>query len=171
MLPEIDGFEVLRRLRKNNNIPVVMLTARGDVMDRIVGLELGADDYLPKPFEPRELVARIQNLLKRSQAGKNDSLNQWKDLIIDQKRQQVILQKKIIELTGTEYELLLLLAKSPGTIFSRDSIINHLRGIDADIYSRAVDILVSRLRNKLKPLDYIHTRRSAGYFFMAPDNE
>ncbi len=169
MLPEMDGFEVLRTLRKTSAIPVLMLTARGDVMDRIVGLELGADDYLPKPFEPRELVARIQNILKRSLPSADEKNLAWKGLEINPERQTVTLESEALRLTSREYLLLLLLASEPGKVFSRDEILNHLRGIDADIYSRAVDILISRLRSKLKPLDCIRTRWGYGYMFIEPE--
>ncbi|NOY16464.1 MAG: response regulator transcription factor [Gammaproteobacteria bacterium] len=169
MLPDMDGFEVLRKLRKTSTIPVIMLTARGDVMDRIVGLELGADDYLPKPFEPRELVARIQNILKRSQSSPDEKNLIWKELEINPEQQTVRLEGETLNLTTREYLLLLLLASKPGKVFNRDEILNHLRGIDADIYSRAVDILISRLRSKLKPLDCIHTRWGYGYMFIEPE--
>lgn len=169
MLPDMDGFEVLRKLRKISTIPVIMLTARGDVMDRIVGLELGADDYLPKPFEPRELVARIQNILKRSQSSPDEKNLIWKELEINPEQQTVRLEGETLNLTTREYLLLLLLASEPGKVFNRDEILNHLRGIDADIYSRAVDILISRLRSKLKPLDCIRTRWGYGYMFIEPE--
>lgn len=169
MLPDMDGFEVLRKLRKTSTIPVIMLTARGDVMDRIVGLELGADDYLPKPFEPRELVARIQNILKRSQSSPDEKNLIWKELEINPEQQTVRLEGETLNLTTREYLLLLLLASEPGKVFNRDEILNHLRGIDADIYSRAVDILISRLRSKLKPLDCIRTRWGYGYMFIEPE--
>ncbi len=169
MLPDMDGFEVLRTLRKTSAIPVLMLTARGDVMDRIVGLELGADDYLPKPFEPRELVARIQNILKRSQSSTDEKNLAWKRLEIIPERQTVTLEGEALNLTSREYLLLLLLAREPGKVFSRDEILNHLQGIDAEIYSRAVDILISRLRGKLKPLDCIRTRWGYGYMFIEPE--
>ncbi len=169
MLPEMDGFEVLRELRKTSSIPVIMLTARGDVMDRIIGLELGADDYLPKPFEPRELVARIQNILKRSRFVKNKKVLIWKNLEINSERQTVQLCGKNLGLTSAEYQLLLLLAGEPGRVFSRDEILNYLRGIEADVYSRAVDVLISRLRSKLKPIDCVRTRRGYGYLFVEPE--
>ena len=149
-----------------------MLTARGEVMDRIVGLEIGADDYLPKPFEPRELVARLQTVLRRLRAGAGargvsqaavvDTL-QFEGLQIDTARRAVRRQGEEIDLTGTEYELLLLLAREPGRVFNRDDILNHIRGHEADLYTRAVDIVVSRLRKKLEPLDCIKTLRNAGY--------
>lgn len=166
MLPEIDGFETCRRIRSFSQIPIIMLTARGDVMDKVVGLELGADDYLAKPFEPRELVARIQSILKRVKSPEplRDILT-FENLTIDSKKQEVSLNNQVVNLTSTEFRLLLLLAKNPSNIFSRDDIMAELKGIDADIYSRAIDILISRLRAKLNPLDCIKTIRSRGYQF------
>ena len=167
MLPEMDGFELCRTIRRDSSIPIVMLTARGDVMDRVVGLELGADDYLPKPFEPRELLARVQTVLRRvvPAAGSARQLR-FEGLLIELDRHAVQRQGEVVELTGTEFELLAMLAASPGKVFSRDDILEKLRGRSAeDIHSRAVDILVSRLRRKLEPLDCIHTLRNAGYRF------
>ncbi len=172
MLPEMDGFEVCRRIRKAGNLPVLMLTARGEVMDRVVGLELGADDYLPKPFEPRELLARIQTVLRRTQpaaieaAANTPTMLRFESLLIDLERRSVARQGQLVELTSTEYELLVLLAGTPGKVYSRDDILARLRGhAGQDIHSRAVDILVSRLRRKLEPLDAIRTLRNAGYLF------
>ena len=166
MLPEMDGFELCRTIRKDSDIPIIMLTARGDVMDRVVGLELGADDYLPKPFEPRELVARVQSLLRRrGGSGQRESGAELRfdGLLIDPARRSVTRQGEAVELTGTEFELLHLLARESGKVFSRDDILNQLRGHEAELYSRAVDIVVSRLRKKLEPLDCIKTLRNAGY--------
>jgi len=171
MLPEMDGFELCRTIRKTSDLPILMLTARGDVMDRVVGLELGADDYLPKPFEPRELVARIQTVLRRrpARAAVDDAeLLRFDGLDIDSARRSVQRQGEAVELTGSEFELLLLLARDPGRVFNRDDILNHLRGHEADLYSRAVDIVVSRLRKKLEPLDAIKTLRNAGYTLALP---
>jgi OmpR family response regulator RpaB len=171
MLPEMDGFELCRTLRKESSLPIVMLTARGEVMDRVVGLELGADDYLPKPFEPRELLARIQTVLRRVQppaaaAAEPAGVQRFEGLVIDADRRSVLRQGEPVELTGTEFELLSMLAAAPGKVFSRDDILARLRGHAAlDIHSRAVDILVSRLRRKLEPLDLIRTLRNAGYLF------
>ncbi len=166
MLPEMDGFALCREIRKESDIPVVMLTARGDVMDRVVGLGLGADDYLPKPFEPRELVARLQTILRRQRAVPAAARGQqrvFQDLVINLETREVLRQGQPVELTGTEFELLALLAAEPGRVFSRDDILNRLRGHEADLYTRAVDIVVSRLRKKLEPLDCIKTLRNAGY--------
>ncbi|MGV3570422.1 MAG: response regulator transcription factor [Ramlibacter sp.] len=163
MLPEQDGFSLCRTIRRDSDLPLVMLTARGDVMDRVVGLELGADDYLPKPFEPRELVARLQTVLRRRVAVAADHRLRFDGLAIDPATRTVQRQGETVELTSTEFDLLLLLARKPGKVFSRDDLLNHLRGHEADLYSRAIDILVSRLRRKLEPLVAIKTLRNAGY--------
>jgi len=164
----MDGFALCREIRKESDIPIVMLTARGEVMDRVVGLELGADDYVPKPFEPRELVARVQTILRRQRSTPQASASgtQYRvfdGLSIDLDRRQVLRHGERVELTGTEFELLALLAAEPGKVFSRDDILNRLRGHEAELYTRAVDIVVSRLRKKLEPLDCIKTLRNAGY--------
>jgi two-component system, OmpR family, response regulator len=169
MLPEMDGFELCRTIRKESNVPIVMLTARGDVMDRVVGLELGADDYLPKPFEPRELLARIQTILRRAAPANGHGARQLRfegGLAVDLDRRTVQRGSEAIELTSTEFALLAMLAQAPGKVFNRDDILEKLRGQSAeDIHTRAVDILVSRLRRKLEPLDCIKTLRNAGYTF------
>jgi OmpR family response regulator RpaB len=168
MLPEMDGFELCRTIRKESQLPIVMLTARGDVMDRVVGLELGADDYLPKPFEPRELLARLQTILRRSavQAAAQNRRLVFDGLEIDLDRRQVQRGAEPVELTGTEFELLVLLAREPQKVFNRDEILERLRGQAAEeLHTRAVDILVSRLRKKLEPLDCIKTLRNVGYIF------
>jgi len=172
MLPEMDGFELCRTIRRTSPIPIVMLTARGDVMDRVVGLELGADDYLPKPFEPRELLARVQAVLRRVPAAAPDAPPapprrlRFEGLEIDLDRRTVQRRGEPVDLTGTEFELLALLASAPRRVFSRDDILEKLRGRSAeDIHTRAVDILVSRLRRKLEPMVCIHTLRNAGYRF------
>ena len=176
MLPEMDGFALCRMIRKESDIPILMLTARGDVVDRVVGLELGADDYLPKPFEPRELLARLQTILRRARAPAEATTRLvFEGLEIDLTKREVrrtsrpkseaIGKSEAIELTSTEFELLVLLAREPRKVFSRDEILNRLRGHEADLYTRAVDLLVSRLRRKLAPLDCIKTLRNAGYTF------
>lgn len=166
MLPQIDGFETCRRIRKISDIPIIMLTARGEVMDRVVGLEMGADDYLPKPFEPRELVARIQNILKRSSESGAKRVYRTGDLTIDIGRKLVERNGQPVEITAQEFELLALLIQHQDRVFSRDDIMQALKGIDADIYSRAIDVLVSRLRQKLQRSELIRTVRGAGYQFV-----
>jgi DNA-binding response OmpR family regulator len=172
MLPEQDGFDVCRTIRKTSSIPVVMLTARGDVTDRIVGLEIGADDYLSKPFEPRELVVRIQNVLRRSRAAEADdqTVLRFGKLLVDTERRTAELDGSPLDLTTMEYQLLVLFASNPGRTFNRDEILNELRGIDAQLFSRSVDILVSRLRQKLGDTSrqprFIKTVWGTGYAFV-----
>ncbi len=170
MLPEMDGFALCRAIRQSSDIPIVMLTARGEVMDCVVGLELGADDYLPKPFEPRELVARIQTVLRRrvapphaAPASLASRALHFEGLSLDPVRRSCTRQGEAVDLTGTEFELLHLLAREPGRVISRDELLNQLRGHEAELLTRAVDIVVSRLRKKLEPLDCIKTLRNAGY--------
>jgi two-component system OmpR family response regulator len=167
MLPQIDGFEACKRIRRISDIPIIMLTARGEVMDRVVGLELGADDYLPKPFEPRELVARIQNVLKR-QVKTEPAIFQWDGLELDIERGQLKRDGEAVTLTAAEFALLALLAQARGRILSRDEIMRELHGIEADIYSRAIDVMVSRLRQKLQRPELIRTVRGAGYQLVMP---
>ena len=166
MLPEMDGFALCRTIRRTSDIPIGMLTARGEVTDRVVGLELGADDYVPKPFEPRELVARLQTLFRRMKVApptEAPEVLEFDGLRIDPARRSVQCLGQEVELTGTEFDLLHLLAQDAGRVFSRDDILNRLRGHDAELFTRAVDIVVSRLRKKLEPLDAIKTLRNAGY--------
>ncbi|MBK6322419.1 MAG: response regulator transcription factor [Burkholderiales bacterium] len=169
MLPEMDGFALCRAIRKESDIPIIMLTARGEVMDRVVGLELGADDYVPKPFEPRELVARVQTVLRRrlptavKPLATDANTLVFDGLVVNGITRTVQRQGEAVDLTSTEFDFLYLLAREPGKVFSRDDILNHLRGHEAELYTRAVDIVVSRLRKKLEPLDCIKTLRNAGY--------
>ena len=169
MLPGKDGFTLCREIRRRNKVPVIMLTARGDVTDRVTGLELGADDYVAKPFDPRELVARIQSVLRRSEPVGSRSVLEFEGLRIDPATRTVIADGAPVELTTMEYELLLLMASNPGRDFSRDDILAALRGIDAAILTRSVDILVSRLRAKIgdttRPGRLIHTVWGRGYRF------
>lgn len=177
MLPEMNGFDVCREIRKTSDIPIIMLTARGDVTDRIVGLEIGADDYLPKPFDPRELVARLLSNIKRHIASSNNSVEstpsvmQYEGLSIHPIEREVRIANKAIELTTKEYDLLLLLAEQPSKAFNRDEILQELRGAENELFSRSVDILVSRLRAKLKPITAIKTVHGAGYTFTLPKSD
>lgn len=175
MLPEMDGFEVCRTIRKDHTIPIIMLTARGEVTDRIVGLELGADDYLPKPFEPRELVARIQTILRRSRQDDKRESRRFGELYIHFGRRQVSLAGKTVELTSAEFEILQMFCRRPGITFSRNQILDQLWNLDWDSESRSVDVLVSRLRQKLdddpKSPRYIKTVWGSGYQFVAEDTQ
>jgi len=172
MLPGKDGFEICREVRKTSNIPIIMLTARGDVIDRVSGLELGADDYIGKPFEPRELVARVQSTLRRSEVtGPTAGELNFEGLSIDTEARVVCVDDNSVNLTSMEYELLLILARRHGRKLSRDDILSELRGIDAAILTRSVDIMISRLRQKLgdsvKPPRFIQTIWGRGYSFVA----
>ncbi len=173
MLPEQDGFEVCRQLLGNPHLygqaPIIMLTARGDVIDRIVGLELGAQDYLPKPFEPRELLARIRNVARRHMVSEHYPPSPT-GLTLDYHTQEAWIDGHNITLTAMEWALLRMLTDEPGRLFSRDEIMDVLQGIDADVFSRAIDALVSRLRHKLgdtaKTPRFIKTVWGRGYLFL-----
>jgi DNA-binding response OmpR family regulator len=175
MLPAMDGFEVCRIIRKNYNVPIIMLTAMGEITDRVVGLELGADDYLPKPFEPRELVARIQSVLRRSGDEIKTEKLQFGNLVADLDKQSVSLDNESIDLTTMEFELLSLFMRNPGKLLTRDRILANLRGLDWDIYNRSIDVLLSRLRQKLKEdskkPNWIRTVWGSGYKFIGEESE
>lgn len=169
MLPDRDGFAVCREIRQQSMIPVIMLTARGDVTDRVVGLELGADDYVAKPFEPRELVARVYSILKRVSGGtQSGEVINYGVFSVDTHQRTASLNEEQLQLTTMEYQLLQLFVRAPGKNFSRDEILNQLRGIEAELFTRSVDILISRLRKKLQPIDCIKTVWGAGYCFIEP---
>ena len=170
MLPGMDGLEVCKTIRKSSSVPIIMLTARGEVTDRIVGLEMGADDYLPKPFEPRELVARIQTILRRTHAELKEEILEFGDLVINLPKRTVQLQGAWVNLTTTEFAALSFLVKNAGKVLDRDAILDELKGIEADAFNRTVDITMSRLRSKLqddpKQPNYIKTVWGAGYVFI-----
>jgi DNA-binding response OmpR family regulator/signal transduction histidine kinase len=146
MLPDMDGFAVCRKIRATSRVPIIMLTARGDVADRIVGLELGADDYLPKPFEPRELMARMHAVLRRGASMGPEDRVQAGPLEMNWTSMSARLNGQLLSLTPAEFELLGLLVRNRGRVLSRDRIIDETRGIDWDAYDRSVDVLISRLR-------------------------
>ena len=175
MLPGKDGLAVCREIRKESAVPIIMLTARGDLPDRIAGLELGADDYLPKPFEPRELVARIQTVLRRSkeEGGLHPISNriQADELIVDLRKRTVLLNGQLLDLTTMEFEILVLFLKNPEAVLSREEMMDRIRGIDWEAYNRSIDVAISRLRQKLqddpKRPRYIKTIWGTGYQFVA----
>lgn len=170
MLPDINGFEVCKKIRQFSTVPIVMLTARGELMDKVVGLELGADDYLPKPFEPRELVARIQSVLRRTQNIGKSQVQTYGRLTVDFAGRKIRLDGEPVILTTNEFTALALLVKNAGRVMDRDEILQTLRGMDSDAFNRSVDITMSRLRQKLKddPKDpvFIKTVWGAGYVFV-----
>lgn len=174
MLPDRDGFSLCREIRKESNIPIIMLTARGELADRVAGLELGADDYLPKPFEPRELVARIQSLLRRTGMERDPETRSERvradDLMVDLRGRRAWLRGTELELTTSEFEILALFLGHPGAVLSREQILDKIRGIDWEAYNRSIDVAVSRLRQKLqddpKHPRYIKTIWGTGYLFL-----
>ena len=170
MLPDTDGLTLCREIRSEFDVPIIMLTARGEVADRVLGLELGADDYLSKPFEPRELVARIQSVIRRSANRENARVLFSDGLSLEKETRRVSLDGDDIDLTTMEFELLALLMESHGRVLSRNRLIERLRGIDADVYDRSIDMLVSRLRDKLGDDShaprFIKTVRLTGYQFV-----
>ena len=174
MLPEMDGFAVCREIRKTSSVPIIMLTARGDLPDRVAGLELGADDYLAKPFEPRELVARIQSVLRRTLTSPK-SISEPEQLVADTltvnlRKRMAWLEEHPLDLTTMEFEILTLFMKNPGAVLSREEIMERIRGIDWEAFNRSIDVSVSRLRQKLhddpKHPRYIKTIWGAGYQFL-----
>ena len=172
MMPEMDGFQLLRKIRETLDVPVIMLTAKGEVSDKVVGLELGADDYLAKPFEPRELLARIQSILRRvnSKNSMVDILN-FESLDINKIKEEVVLDGKTVSLSTSEFEALLLFANNSNKVLDREFLVENLRGITWQTYDRSVDVLVSRLRNKLGETPartrFIKTIHGVGYKFIA----
>lgn len=168
MMPHINGFDLCKKIREESNKPIIILSARGESDDKVKGIDLGADDYLSKPFEARELVARIHGLLRRLQ--KDSDKNPDQIFKVDQQRLEVSLNGAILGLTTKEFELMDLFIKSPGVIFSRDEIIKEIKGIDAHLFSRSIDILISRLRHKIEddPKDpqLIKTIWGKGYMFV-----
>jgi len=170
MLPDLDGFEVCRRIRAGSDVPVLMLTARGDDTDRIVGLELGADDYLPKPFNPRELLARLRAILRRRAAGSPRlPVLRFGRLEIDREARAVRVDGRERPLTSHQFDLLVALAESAGRVLSRDALMARVRAEGLEAYDRSVDVHVSRIRAAIED-DPRHPRRiitvrGAGYVF------
>jgi len=167
-LPQLDGLDVTREIRRTSSLPIVMLTARDDELDKLLGLELGADDYLTKPFSPRELVARVKAVLRRTEsAGTPSEVLRSGGLTIDVPRHRVEVDGRIVELTPTEFELLLALARQPGRILTRSPLLDAIHGIAYEAYERAIDSHVKNLRRKLEPEPstprYVLTVHGVGY--------
>lgn len=172
MLPDQDGLDVCRTIRASSQIPILMLTAKGDAMDRIVGLELGADDYLPKPFEPRELLARLRAILRRSQgAGASLQVMRFGRLSIDLGAMEVRVDERTCSLTAHQFRLLEVMARAPGRVLTRDYLMQHLTGHNLEAFDRSIDVHISRIRAEIEddprnPKRVI-TVRGAGYVFAA----
>lgn len=177
MLPGLDGLELCRRLRSESEVPILMLTARGDDTDRVVGLEMGADDYLPKPFNPRELLARLRAILRRAQASAPEASSERLEVggvLLDPGTRTVRVGGRAVELTTAEFDLLAVLMRSAGRVLSRDQILEAMHGPGWATYDRTIDVHVSRLRQKIEDDPHhprrIRTLRGAGYQFARSDD-
>lgn len=178
MLPDGDGFELCRRLRERSRLPVIMLTARGEEVDRIVGLELGADDYLPKPFSPRELLARLRALLRRAQGGQavaGATVLQFGRLLLDKGALEARLDGRVCDITAHQFSLLWALASHAGRVLSREALLELARGDALEAFDRSIDVHVSRIRAAIeddpKEPRRILTVRGAGYVFAQRQDE
>lgn len=180
MLPGLDGFEVLKQIRRASEVPVLMLTARGDEADRIVGLEIGADDYLPKTFSPRELLARLRAVTRRATRVTRPEKEVAEEIVVGKLRinlgtRTAVLDDEALALTPVEFDLLASLARAAGRVKSRDQLLEEIRERSYEVFDRSIDVHISSLRKRLgdDPKDprFIRTLRSAGYLFIDPDAE
>ena len=169
MLPDMDGLEICQHIRKSSQVPILMLTARGDVMDRVIGLELGADDYLPKPFEPRELLARIKTILRRGKNGTGSQTLRFGRLEIDISAHSLSIAGKECTLTSYQFSLLVALAQHAGRVLSREVLMDMVKGEALEAYDRSIDVHISRIRAAIeddaKTPRRIITVRGIGYVF------
>jgi two-component system, OmpR family, phosphate regulon response regulator OmpR len=168
MLPDIDGLEVCRQIRAKHRTPILMLTARGDAMDRIIGLEMGADDYLPKPFEPRELLARLRAILRRAQTAPSATLR-FGRLEIDKDAREIRIDGQPRTLTAHQFDIVTALAERAGRVLSRDALFDIVKGESLEAFDRSIDVHISRIRSALednpKKPRRVLTVRGAGYVF------
>src|SRR5262245_7276023 len=169
-LPKMDGLDVTRALRKQSHVPIIMLTARVDESDKLIGLELGADDYITKPFSPKELVARVRAVFRRIDAApERGDVVRAGDVTLDKTRMQVTVGTHAVDLTATEFELLATLARQPGRVFTRAQLLDAIRGVEVDSFDRAIDAHVKNVRRKLEPDPkrprYVLTVHGVGYKF------
>ena len=165
MMPEMDGLDVCREIRRESNVPIIMLTARVEETDKLIGLELGADDYITKPFSPRELVARVRVVLRRAANSPDNDIIRAGDVELDRAHYEVHLPDKTIPLTSTEFEILATLMSQPGRIFSRAQLLTATHGITFESLERAIDSHILNLRRKLGPAELIVTVHGVGYKF------
>ena len=174
MLPDMNGLDICRKIRNENSIPILMLTAKGDTMDRVLGLEMGADDYIPKPFEPRELLARLRAVLRRGTDSRQTSIQHFGRLEIDHNIREARINGKRCDLTGYQYQLLCALAEGAGRVLSRDQLMNALQGSDLDAFDRSIDVHISRIRAEIednpKQPRRVITVRGVGYVFAKEQN-
>jgi DNA-binding response OmpR family regulator len=167
-LPGIDGFDVCRRMRERSSVPIVMLTARDEEPDRVAGLEVGADDYVTKPFSPRELAARIKAVLRRTEGPPRQDALELGDVVLRRDAREVAVSGEFVELTGKEFELLAWLIEHPGVVFSREQLLDRVWGMTYYGGTRTVDVHVAQVRRKLGRPDLIRTVRGAGYKAIRP---
>jgi DNA-binding response OmpR family regulator len=167
MMPEMDGLDLCRAIRRERNVPIIMLTARVEETDKLIGLELGADDYMTKPFSPRELVARVKVVLRRISGDVMAEVIRAGDVMLDRAHYQVQVKQRAVQLTPTEFEILATLMSQPGRIFSRSQLLKAVHGVAFDSYERAIDSHIRNLRHKLDPDDLIVTVYGVGYKFEA----
>ncbi len=169
-LPKMDGLDVCRALRRDSNVPIIMLTARDDESDVLIGLELGADDYITKPFSPKELVARVRAVLRRAESATAEAeVIRVADLTLDIPRMRVTVGEQVVDVTPTEFQLLATLARQPGRIFTRAQLLDAVHGVAIESYARAIDAHVKNIRRKIEPdprqPTYIQTVYGVGYRF------
>jgi len=166
-LPQLDGLDVTRQLRRDADIPIIMLTARDDETDKLVGLELGADDYVTKPFSPRELVARVRAVLRRRDRAGEDDVLRVGELLLDIPRMRLEVSGRVVDLTATEFALLAAMARQPGRVFARAQLLDAIHGVAFESYERAIDAHVKNLRRKIEPMPhdprYLLTVYGVGY--------
>ena len=167
-LPGMDGFEVCRRIRAKSKVPILMLTARDEEPDTVVGLEVGADDYVTKPFSPRELVARIKAILRRTEPQDDESVLALGDVVLNRESHDVTVAGELIELTAKEFDLLAFFLSNPGAMLSRDQLLDRVWGMEYPGGTRTVDVHVAQVRRKLGRPGLIRTLRGAGYKAVAP---
>ena len=167
MMPEMDGLDLCRAIRRESNVPIIMLTARVEETDKLIGLELGADDYMTKPFSPRELVARVKVVLRRVSGDPAAEVIRVGNVLLDRAQYEVQIGKRVVTLTPTEFEIMATLMSQPSRIFSRNQLLNAAHGVAFESYERAIDSHIRNLRHKLEPDEFIFTVHGVGYKFEA----
>ena len=167
MMPEMDGLELCKSIRRESNVPIIMLTARVEETDKLIGLEIGADDYITKPFSPRELVARVKVVLRRVSGDSAAEVLRAGDVSLDRTHYEVQIKKRTVQLTPTEFEIMATLMSQPGRIFSRNQLLNAAHGVAFESYERAIESHIRNLRRKLEPDELIVTVHGVGYKFEA----